>query len=91
MRLRESQRKYVSHPVESAPLEIARAFDYPNTAFLNRCVFFCLLDLSAQISPSLSVDLAREPTTIEIVVGSKLSNWAFDSKDGKSELGRSKG
>lgn len=36
MRLRKSQQKYQSHSVTHAPLEIARAFDYPNMAFLNK-------------------------------------------------------
>ena len=36
MRLRESQRKFKSHMVESTSIEVARAFDYPNNVYLNK-------------------------------------------------------
>jgi RNA-dependent RNA polymerase len=38
MRLRESQRKFPMHNVAEAEFEIARSFDYPNPAHLNRSV-----------------------------------------------------
>lgn len=45
MRLRPKQRKFASHMVESAGIEIARAFDYPNKAHLNRHVLALLLSV----------------------------------------------
>ncbi|KAI0029220.1 RdRP-domain-containing protein [Vararia minispora EC-137] len=44
MRLRPSQRKFHSHEVGEAPLEIARAFDYPNAAYLNKPIVMVLED-----------------------------------------------
>ncbi|VDB94968.1 unnamed protein product [Peniophora sp. CBMAI 1063] len=55
MRLRRSQRKYVAHEVTSAPLEIARAFDYPNTAFLNRPVIMVLEDRGVRMEHLLEL------------------------------------
>jgi RNA-dependent RNA polymerase len=43
MRLRESQRKFPVHDVHEAEFEIARSFDYPNPAHLNRFVVVSLL------------------------------------------------
>ncbi|KAI9449719.1 RdRP-domain-containing protein [Lactarius psammicola] len=44
MRLRDSQYKFQVHNVEEAEFEIARAFDYPNPAYLNRPVVMALED-----------------------------------------------
>jgi RNA-dependent RNA polymerase len=38
MRLRSSQRKFLTHNVEEAEFEIARSFNYPNPVHLNRLV-----------------------------------------------------
>ncbi|KAH9066237.1 RdRP-domain-containing protein [Lactarius vividus] len=44
MRLRDSQHKFPVHNVENADFEIARAFDYPNSAYLNRPAVMVLED-----------------------------------------------
>ena len=45
MRLRESQCKFLALNDEEAEFEIARAFDYPNPAYLNRFVALYFLNL----------------------------------------------
>ncbi|KAI9446028.1 RdRP-domain-containing protein [Lactarius indigo] len=44
MRLRDSQHKFPVHNIEAVEFEIARAFDYPNNAHLNRPVVMALED-----------------------------------------------
>ncbi|KAH8995451.1 RdRP-domain-containing protein [Lactarius akahatsu] len=44
MRLRDSQHKFPVHSVEEAEFEIARAFNYPNPAYLNRPMVMALED-----------------------------------------------
>lgn len=43
MRLRKSMNKFQGPPTELAAIEIARAFERPNTCYLNRCVLFDLV------------------------------------------------
>ena len=38
MRLRPSMKKFDTNDDDNAPIEIAQAFDHPNTCYLNRCV-----------------------------------------------------
>ncbi|KAH8998323.1 RdRP-domain-containing protein [Lactarius hatsudake] len=44
MRLRDSQHKFPVHNIEEAEFEIARTFDYPNPAYLNRPIVMALED-----------------------------------------------
>ena len=38
MRLRPSMKKFDTKDDDNAPIEIAQAFEHPNTCYLNRCV-----------------------------------------------------
>lgn len=38
MRLRPSMKKFDTKDDDNAPIEIAQAFERPNTCYLNRCV-----------------------------------------------------
>lgn len=47
MRLRPSMRKFVAKVDDNAPIEIAQAFEHPNTCYLNRFVAVqCCISLS---------------------------------------------
>ncbi|OSX65461.1 hypothetical protein POSPLADRAFT_1134844 [Postia placenta MAD-698-R-SB12] len=61
MRLRESMNKFKVHEEELAEIEIARAFHYPGTSYLNRPLIMILEDLGVEKKSFIELqELAKE-------------------------------
>ncbi|VDB83377.1 unnamed protein product [Peniophora sp. CBMAI 1063] len=88
MRLRPSQRKFESHMVESAGIEIARAFDYPNRVHLNRPVIMVLEDRGVDKEQfiELQEDAKRDVLTAEDSIGNFAKHLRANNAGGKFHL-----
>ncbi|KAA1469185.1 RdRP-domain-containing protein [Dentipellis sp. KUC8613] len=73
MRLRPSMRKFRSHDVESAEIEIARAFERPNRSYLNRPLVTVLEDRGAEIKTFM--DLQEKAKEAIYTAGDTLLNF----------------
>ncbi|KAH9484125.1 putative RNA-dependent RNA polymerase 2 [Psilocybe cubensis] len=71
MRLRPSMRKFEVTDNQVAPLEIAQAFELPNTCYLNRPLVMVLEDLGVrkEALQDLQDDAVREARTIDDSIG----------------------